>query len=165
MHLSSFEPTNRGRTHSWLRSLPADGWDWPPGRNRPGGNPHRWLACRCTVRWDGTSTVGGPVLTVERPSQIVIESRPQPIVRRSPVTSLAIGWETGLWMVGIGRLIVIDPVATHTVGWRAGVRSVWMTLRTVGRLVSPVERKDASVVEICACPTLSRRAVTRLTVD
>ncbi len=110
------------------------------------------------------SAVGGTVLTVERPSQIVIERRPQPIVRRSSVTGLAVGWETRLRMVGVRRPVEVGSMAIHTICRCACVSAVGMTLGTVGDPMLPVERKHAGVVEICTSPALSRRTVAGLTV-
>ncbi len=114
--------------------------------------------------WMAQSTVGGTVLSVERPNDVVIERGPQPTVRRGPVTGLAVGWETRLWMVGIGGPVEVGAMAIHTVGWRSGVPAVGMTQSTVGCPVLPVERPNDVVIERRSQPAVRRSPVTGLAV-
>ena len=103
---------------------------------------------------------GGSVLTLERKDAIVIEIRGCPTVCRVSVTGLAIRGKSGLLVIGIGRRIVVGPVASDAVGRCAGKLSVLVALGAIRGLMSSSERKTLVVVEIRAGPTRGRRTVT-----
>ena len=122
-----------------------------------GGRGSRVLAVGMTE-----SAVGDGMLAAQRKDQAVIERRPLPTAGRSSMTRRAVGRETGLLVIGIGRALIIRQVTACTGGRCSRVLAVGMTESAVGDGMLAVESKR-SMLEI-GSPPLTTAHMAELTI-
>ena len=119
----------------------------------------RVLAIRMTQ-----AAIGDPVLTVERPHQVVIEGGSQPARGGGSMAGLTVGREPGRCMVGVGRPLVIRQVAAGTGRRRSRVLAIRMTQAAINRGVLPTQRKYQIVIEGGSLPARGGGSMAGLTV-
>ncbi len=110
------------------------------------------------------TAIGGLMLPVQRPNQVVIQRRPSPTIGGCAMARLAVGRESCLLMVRVSGLVEIGLVAIDTVSVCAGEPAVGMTQAAVHCTVPATEWKDTVVIQSCIGPARSRCAVAGLTV-
>src|SRR3990172_5435731 len=110
------------------------------------------------------AAMGDPVLTVERPHQVVIEGGSQPARGGNSVAGLTVGRETRLLVVRIVGGLIVGQVAAGTGRGRSRVLAIRMTQAAIGDPVLTVERPHQVVIEGGSQPARGGNSVAGLTV-